>query len=123
MAHPWILAYTDSVSNDSQNIVIHRLVPASACEKQEKLSFGNDFNYYIQVVCGQPVPFSFNGDWNFLPDSSIGFGLKTDTGVYASLNIAELEIVTSDTLKLVQEGSFSYPGIPNQTFFEKTYSR
>jgi hypothetical protein len=123
MAHPWILVYTDSVSIDSPNIVIHHLIPASACEKQEKLSFGNNFNYYIQLVCGQSVPVSFNGDWNFLPDSSLGFGLKTDTGVFSSLNIAKLEMVIPDTLKLVQEGSFASPGIPNQLFFEKTYSR
>jgi len=122
MAKPWILVYTDSVYGDSLNHEHHHLVPARECEKQEPVTFAGNFNYYIKLVCEQPDSAILNGQWTYTPDSVLGYALKSDTGVYASMSIARLEIVTSDSLKLIQESSFATPDIRDSFFFEKTYS-
>jgi len=122
MAKPWILVYTDSIYGDSLNHVHHHLVPARECEKQEPVTFAENFNYYINLVCDQPDSAVLNGQWTYTPDSVLGYALKSDTGVYASMNTARLEIVTSDSLKLIQQSSFATPDIRDSFFFEKTYS-
>jgi hypothetical protein len=122
MAKPWNLAYTDSISIDSLNSVHYYHLPARECEKMEPVSFATNFNYYIQLVCDQPIPSTLNGNWQYGADSILGYGLKTDTGLNISLNIAKLKLITSDTLKLAQGSSFASPDIHYQFYVDKTYS-
>lgn len=122
MEGQWILAYTDSISIDSSNVVHYYHLPARECEKMEPVSFADNFNYYIQLVCDQPAPGTLNGSWTYGPDSILAYGLKSDTGYNISLNIAKLEVITSDTLKLGQRSSFAAPDNLYQFYVDKTYS-
>ncbi len=122
MAGSWILAYTDSISIDSSNTVHYYHLPARDCERMEPVKFADSFNYYIQLVCDQPVASTLNGSWVFDSDSTLGYGLKTDTGYTISLNIAQIEFINSDTLKLGQRSSFASPDIHYQFYVDKIYS-
>jgi hypothetical protein len=122
MARPWILAYTDSISIDSSNTVHYYHLPARECERMEPVSFAGNFNYYIKLVCDQPVTDTLNGTWVFDTDSTLGYGLKTDTGYAISLNFAQIEFINSDTLKLGQRSSFASPDVHYQFYVDKSYS-
>ena len=122
MAKPWVLVYTDSVFIDSSFIDHPYKVDARECEKQELITFGDDFNYYVKLVCNQPSTSLFTGQWEYGSDSTLGYYLKTDTPVYTALDIAKLEFITTDTMRLIQQSSFAHPDIRSPYFFEKTYA-
>lgn len=123
MTGSWILAYTDSISIDSTNTVHYYHLPARDCERSEPVTFADSFKYYIQLVCDRPVPGALTGDWNYSADSTLGYGLQTDTGCCVSLNIAKLLFINADSLKLGQLSSFASPDDRYQFYVEKTYSR
>ena len=119
MTRSWILAYTDSASIDNTNTVHYFRIPAAECEKKEPVSFTGETRYQINLVCDQSAPGELVGAWTYDSDSTLGYGLKTDT----FFNLATLELVTADTLKLIQKSSFAEPENHYDNYVEKTYSR
>ena len=123
MARPWVLIYTDWITFDSSNKPYYHFLSSSDCEKKEAITFANNFDYYVKLVCNQSAPATLAGDWNLLPDSNLGFGSKTsDTSVTTALNIAKLELVTTDSLKFVQQRSFAKPDSADLNIYEMTYA-
>jgi hypothetical protein len=116
----WVLAYSDSTSLDSTNTLHYFRVPALDCEKKEFLSFAHGLHYTVNLVCPQSGSGTFSGVWTYFSnDSSLGYG--SDTASF--LNNAVLKLVTTDTLKLIQQSSFATPEIHYSYYVEKTYSR
>jgi len=123
MAKPWVLVYTEWVTPDSSNSSNYHFQTARECEKQEVISFAGNFNYYVKQVCDLSIPTTLAGDWIFDPDSTLGFASKTsDTSVTTSLNIAELVLVTTDSLKLFQQRRFATPDSESLFYYEMTYT-
>ena len=121
MTRSWILAYTDTVSIDSTNTVHYIRIPATECERKERIFFYTGINYQVHLECGQSLPRELNGEWTYSSDSTVGFGLKSDTLKW--LSVSKLVMVTPDTLKLIQPSSFTAPDSLYSGFEEKTYSR
>ena len=123
MARPWVLIYTEWLTFDSSNTPNYLFLSSSDCEKQQAITFANNSDYYVKLVCNQSAPATLVGDWNLLPDSMLGFGSKTsDTSITTALNIAKLELVTTDSLKFVQQRSFAKPDSVSLNFYEMTYA-
>jgi hypothetical protein len=122
-AKPWILVYADSFYIDSTSMAQKKYrIFASECEKLELLTLGDSNNYYMKLVCGQPAPALLKGEWRFDPDSTLVFSSWPDTFVYSSANIAKLKIITSDSLRLIQQVSFTHPDTRNPNYYEMTYA-
>jgi hypothetical protein len=116
----WILAYTDTASIDSANVPHFYQIPATECERKEPVSFAYGLDYHAQLVCNQPAPGELIGSWNYLDqDSTFGYGLQTDS----FLNPAKLLLVSRDSLRLVQQSSFTNPDVRYSGWVVKTYSR
>jgi hypothetical protein len=122
-AKPWVLIYTEWVTFDSSNTPNYHFLSSSNCEKQEAITFAINFDYYVKLVCDQSVPTTLVGDWNLFPDSMMGFGSKTtDTSITTALNNARLELITTDSLKFVQQRSFAKPDSASLFYYEMTYA-
>jgi hypothetical protein len=123
MSRPWILAYKKWETLDSLNTLSYHLLSSSDCEKQEAITFNDHLTYRVNLVCNQSTPTTLFGDWQFDPDSTLGFGSKaSDTSITVGLNIAKLEVVTADSLKCIQMKSFATPDSNSLNFYEMAYS-
>jgi hypothetical protein len=123
MAKPWYLSYTDSVHLDSINVQHFYRIPATDCEKKEGVSFGQNFNYFMNLVCSPFPSDKLNGNWQYFRDSTIAYGSASDTGVTSILHIGYILMITPDSLRLYQQSDFSSPDAGFEDLYElKTYS-
>ena len=123
MSKSWYLSYTDSGSVDSLNMYHLYRIPANECEKKEALKFNTDGKYSMDLFCNQARPGNMEGIWGYFQDSSISYGLKSDTGVLGQSNTARIIFITTDSLQLTQSSNFASPDSTYKNFFQlKTYS-
>jgi hypothetical protein len=123
IAKPWYLSYTDSVYVDSTNAQHIYRIPATDCEKQEGVNFEQNSIYFMNLVCNPSPSDKLNGTWQYYPDSTITYGLASDTG-FSVQQAGFILMITSDSLRLLQQSDFAIPDVRYKDLDKtKTYTR
>jgi hypothetical protein len=121
VSRPWVLVYTDSTATDNTNTVHYFHLPAVECEKKEFVTFAANGYYNMHLYCDQTATNTLTGFWSLWNDSTLGYGLSSDTSTFVPGRIAKIQLITSDTLKLIQVSGFAQPYNDYHTEVEKTY--
>ena len=116
-AAPWLLADKDTVAVSGTNYRVVR-VPASGCTFTDTIRLMPNEKYLVSGSCGLSV----YGVWSSSPDSSFGFGIGVLSDSLKLLSNARIQLLTKDSMVLIQRSSFRNPDSMFANFVTRGYS-
>jgi hypothetical protein len=98
----WSLRYTDSFAIDNNNNPLYYRIPAPDCATQGSIAFKSGFTYQQKFICNQAVPQVLSGQWIMSDDSSLAYGLTSDT----IWNNVFIHKISADSLEILEFHSY-----------------